>query len=86
MLVETQKYQSLLQFSQDCNDFSVACQRRNGLLEAYKAEADKLIEHQSMRNVQINDELSSIKRKNNILYPFLGIAAGFLGGYFLIHK
>ena len=71
---------------QQCKDFSVTCQRRAGLLEAYKAEADKLIEHQQQKIIQTEGDLSSEKRKNHFLVPLLGIAAGFLGGALLIHK
>ena len=84
LVVEKTEYLEILNFAKECNAYSENCAARNELLEAYKIEADKLIEHQSAKNVELQDDLVSHKRKNMVLYPLLGIAAGLLGGAFLI--
>ncbi len=73
-------------FAIECNTFSAACAKRNGLLEAYKKEADQLIAHQELRNTVTQDELVSERRKKNILYPILGTVLGLIGGAYLIKK
>lgn len=77
--------QDLVQNNKMCRDFSKVCQGRVGLLEAYKAEADKLIDEQSMRNVKDKDELDRVNRRNNYLYPGLALLLGIVGGS-LINK
>ncbi len=82
--MEKTEYHELLNFAKECDKFSEACQNRNKLFEDYKREADKLIDHQTQKNVSLQDELSASKRKNYILYPILGTALGiFLGGYLI---
>jgi hypothetical protein len=85
-VVEKTEYHELLNFAKACDKFATDCEARNKLFEEYKVEADRLIDNQSVKNVQLHDDLASEKRKNHILYPILGIAAGFLGGMFLIKK
>ena len=86
VVIPKEEVEAAKQWMQNCHDFSTACQRRNGLLEAYKVEADKLIDHQAQRNAQLDAEVSKHKRTNHYLYPLLGIAAGFLGGSLLLKK
>lgn len=73
-------------FAMECNEFSAACAKRNGLLEAYKKEVDQLLAHQELRNTTTQAELVSEKRKKNILYPILGTVLGIIGGAYLIKK
>lgn len=70
----------MVQSNEMCRDFSMVCQKRVGLLEAYKSEADKLIEDQTRRNVKDKDELDRVNRRNNYLYPGLALLLGIFGG------
>ena len=79
-MVPRSDLKELVQSNEMCRDFSLVCQKRVGLLEAYKSEADKLIDEQSRRNVKDKEELDRVNRRNNFLYPGLALLLGIVGG------
>lgn len=85
-MIPIKDLKAIIQNNEDCRDFSAVCQKRVGLLEAHREQANKVIDDQELRNVKLQDEVRSNKRKNKVLYPILGAALGFFTGLMYVNK
>lgn len=85
VLVPQTEINKIIEVLDHCADFSTVCQRRVGLLEAYKEQADAIITSQENNNTNYREEIKRNENGKKYLYSGVALLLGIVTGKYIFN-